>query len=109
MRRVKLIALIGCVMLAGCKLDAHANQVQNANRAEAQFEAIHEGMLGADAMQALGEDVTKNGEMTAQVSIPQMAGVQTWTTIRYRLADGSWLYVTYDGYKVVQKQRLFGA
>jgi hypothetical protein len=102
---VKLIALnFVLFVLIGCKPDERS--IQNAKAAEAQFEGVQPGMLGVEAMQALGDDAVDTAQMQSQVSIPTLQGTVTWTTLSYRLKDGSTMYVTYDGTNVVNKQRM---
>jgi hypothetical protein len=108
MNRVKLIALIaGALAITECKLDAKGNSqaLVNAKQAQAVFEQVQVGGDGWETVQKLNE-IDPKSELMTQVSIPTNAGTAEWTTIRYRLVDGSYLYVTYDGVDVVSKQRM---
>jgi hypothetical protein len=104
MSRVKSIALIGAVLLGTSA--CHQVKVDNAAEAETQFEAVSVGMAAVDASKIMTQ-ADDQAVMTSQITMPGLGtGTVDWTTIRYTLADGSSMYVTYDGVKVVDKQRM---
>jgi hypothetical protein len=111
-----VIAIVGAAIAihawAQARAERNAEQLEKKGIvADSKFAAVSIGDSMWDVADKIGKS-NESGEITNQTTVPMPSlngGTTTeqYTTVRYRLDDGSWMYVTYNGTTAMSKVRGF--